>query len=297
MMAENEEEDHSPMPHHYKPTQIIKLNIGGYRYESTVSTITRIKDTFFSALLSDRLETTKDDLGAYFIDRDGQFFAPILTFLRTDELAIPSSMTIKDVKREAAFYSIAPLLSLLEDEENKIDSQISSLPLETSHRHRNRALEEIFGSDDDNWMNIYIQKYLRTHHDLLCSLLKDLRNEYGALQVLLHVCTGEHEPRLESLKVWRGRQIYSNPLGISIGLECKTSPWAVELIADHLMEKGFSGRVWHSQSIHCNQCSSSSTNILLCWNHHYRTVDDFFSCCKQVTDYRFGSSLFLGENV
>lgn len=273
---------------------IVKLNIGGYRYETTVLTITRIKDTFFSTLLSSRLETTKDEQGAYFIDRDGQFFAPILTYLRTNELAIPNSMTIQDVKREAAFYSIEPLLSLLEEEEHKLGESIGSNSqnlLEVTNRERNQALEEIFGDDNGDLTNTYILAYLKKHHATMCELFKQLRNNNGALQVLLHVCTGEHEPRLESLKVWRGRQIYSNPLGISIGLECKASPWAVEVIADYLMEKGFSGRVWHNQSIHCNQCSSSSTNILLCWNHHSRTADDFSSCCKQVTDYRFGSSV------
>lgn len=38
---------------------------------------------YFTAILSGQFSTLKDESGAYFIDRDGQYFAPILTFLRT----------------------------------------------------------------------------------------------------------------------------------------------------------------------------------------------------------------------
>uniref|UniRef100_A0A8C0JHT9 Potassium channel tetramerisation-type BTB domain-containing protein n=3 Tax=Chelonoidis abingdonii TaxID=106734 RepID=A0A8C0JHT9_CHEAB len=39
-----------------------------------------------SSLLSGRISTLKDEMGAIFIDRDPTVFAPILNFLRTKEL-------------------------------------------------------------------------------------------------------------------------------------------------------------------------------------------------------------------
>ena len=280
----------------FRKSEIIKLNIGGFKYETTVCTLTRIPDTYFTLLLSGRFPIQKDEKGAFFIDRDGQFFAPILIFLRTDEVTIPSSMSKKDVKRESEFFLIQPLLDKLKEMDQKQRIKHGKNLFSTNQEQRNKALEDFFGLEISNPTTEYIMLYLEKYHTETCKLLKQLRNELGALQVLLHVCTGEHPPRLESLKVWRGRQIYSNPIGISIGLECKASPRAVEVIADYLMEKGFSGKVWHSQSIHCSQCSSSSTNILLCWNHHARIIDDFGSCCKPVTDYRFGTSVVSLQN-
>jgi len=54
--------------------RIIKLNVGGYRFCTTSSTLTKLPDTFFTAMLNGILPTTKDEEGSYFIDRDGQFF-------------------------------------------------------------------------------------------------------------------------------------------------------------------------------------------------------------------------------
>eukprot|EP01095_Lingulamoeba_sp_RSL-Kostka_P014480 TRINITY_DN6323_c1_g7_i1.p1 TRINITY_DN6323_c1_g7~~TRINITY_DN6323_c1_g7_i1.p1 ORF type:complete len:444 (+),score=112.87 TRINITY_DN6323_c1_g7_i1:216-1547(+) len=350
--------------------KMIKLNIGGYMFQTTKSTLIKVPNTYFSAMLSERMTTTLDENGYYFIDRDGQFFNPILTFLRTFSLSIPPHMTLQDLKREALFYIIQPLLQLIEEEENQLlppswNGFSSSYPMElqnnlinshsplsntlnnytsqlklstsspsisprisprnTSLNNKNnnnnnnnedvynitipssrkpftsininqiikkKSLEQTFGDDTDDPTTIYVIDYLIEYEETFNDLLKNLRNSQGALQVLVHVCHGLHEPRLESLKVWKGRQIYSNPIGVSLGLECKASPRAVEVMANYFQEKGFSGKVWHNQSIHCNQCSTNSTNVLLCWNIHPRTIDDFETCCKQVTDYRFGQNIF-----
>jgi len=86
---------------------IIKLNIGGYKYETTKSTLTSHGPSFFTLLLSGNIPSTQDDKGYYFIDRDGKYFEPILEFLRTGELVIPQHFTRKAVQREADFYAIS----------------------------------------------------------------------------------------------------------------------------------------------------------------------------------------------
>lgn len=44
--------------------------------------------------------------GAYFIDRNGKYFEPLLDFLRTGELIIPEGMSQRSVVLEANFYGI-----------------------------------------------------------------------------------------------------------------------------------------------------------------------------------------------
>jgi len=86
-------------------SEIVKLNIGGFRYTTSKATLTQ-SSSFFSALVEGKLSSTKDDNGAYFIDRDGQYFGPILEFLRTGDLVIPPSMEARSVLREASFYCV-----------------------------------------------------------------------------------------------------------------------------------------------------------------------------------------------
>lgn len=91
---------------------IIKLNVGGFRFETTKETLTQMSDSYFTALLSGRIPSSRDSDGWYFIDRDGQYFAPILTFLRTGEVIIPPSMTKADLLREAKFFLVDSLVRI-----------------------------------------------------------------------------------------------------------------------------------------------------------------------------------------
>ncbi len=70
-------------------------------------------DNYFTSILSGKFRTVRDDSGAFFIDRDGQYFAPILTFLRTGVSSVPQGTSIDAVIREAEFYCIQPLVDEL----------------------------------------------------------------------------------------------------------------------------------------------------------------------------------------
>lgn len=72
---------------------------------TTLATLSR-SENFFTALLSGRTPAVKDELGHYFVDRDGQYFAVLLEFLRTGDLIIPPPLRREAVLREAAFYLI-----------------------------------------------------------------------------------------------------------------------------------------------------------------------------------------------
>lgn len=69
-------------------------------------------DTFFTALLSGRISTLRDEHGDIFIDRDPQLFSIILNYLRTREIDI-SKCKISVLLHEAEFYNIGPLIKRL----------------------------------------------------------------------------------------------------------------------------------------------------------------------------------------
>lgn len=91
------------------PTEIIKLNIGGIKYMTTKSTLTRISFSFFSNLLEGLLPSTKDEEGYYFIDREGLYFSPILNYMRTGQIIVPSNIPIEALLQEADFYLLPDL--------------------------------------------------------------------------------------------------------------------------------------------------------------------------------------------
>jgi len=73
-------------------------------------------------LLSGKFKESK--LGkAYFIDRNGSLFEPILDYLRTGELNVPQNISIRLLRREAEYYSLQSLVSLLEQEEKLMNEK------------------------------------------------------------------------------------------------------------------------------------------------------------------------------
>jgi len=93
-------------PTHVSQNEIVELNIGGHKFSTTKSTLLSSGSSFFSGLISGRIPSLQDNNGAFFIDRDGQYFPPILEFLRNGSCTIPSTMDKQTVLREASFYCV-----------------------------------------------------------------------------------------------------------------------------------------------------------------------------------------------
>ncbi|KAF2075438.1 hypothetical protein CYY_003267 [Polysphondylium violaceum] len=92
---------------------MIKLNIGGKKFCTTKETLLSSQSTFFVGLLGGKFGNYVDEKGYYFIDRDGELFAPILGFMRTGELIIPDSMPMERIIKEIDYYGIESLLSFV----------------------------------------------------------------------------------------------------------------------------------------------------------------------------------------
>ena len=95
----------------------IKLNIGGFKFETSKSTLEL--SPYFAAMLSGRFEIELDTEGYLFIDRDGESFKYLLSWLR-GALSAPMiegmEKTIKAaVMHEAIFFQVASIASILAD--------------------------------------------------------------------------------------------------------------------------------------------------------------------------------------
>lgn len=155
-------------------SRIVKLNIGGFKYCTTYATLTKHPNTFFTALISEHIPTTIDEEGAYFIDRDGQYFSPILTWLRTNEVVIPKNMDKEDVVREANFYSLQPLIEILCAED---------IPIEEEKPETIACPAEI---------RRYVLDYWHRHEKTIMSIIKGLNKE-GSVSMSAQIIPGHRQ--------------------------------------------------------------------------------------------------------
>lgn len=79
-----------------------------FRFATSWHTLTWVPDTFFTALLSGRIPTVRDETGAIFIDRDPKLFGLILNFLRTRDIDL-NNVNIRALRHECDYFGITPL--------------------------------------------------------------------------------------------------------------------------------------------------------------------------------------------
>ena len=82
-----------------KQEDIIDLNIGGtHKITTSKQTLTSVKDSSLAAMFSGRYPLSKHN-GRVFIDRDGEAFCLMLSFLRTSKVPLFNTQA-----QEHAFY-------------------------------------------------------------------------------------------------------------------------------------------------------------------------------------------------
>ncbi len=107
-------------------SDLVYLNVGGQKFCTSKQTLLSVPgDTFFSSLLSERISSTKDSDGAYFIDRDPNLFHLILNYLRTKQLSLlhdAAKGNLGALIHESQFYGFSSLtkqLKMCQDVEKK----------------------------------------------------------------------------------------------------------------------------------------------------------------------------------
>ena len=105
-MSQNQSHAHIP--------SIVKLNVGGQYFTTSLQTLTRDPNSMLGAMFSGRHEVRTTEDGFFFIDRDGTYFRFILNYLRNGELILPEGATfLEELKAEARFYQLQGLLDEL----------------------------------------------------------------------------------------------------------------------------------------------------------------------------------------
>lgn len=117
---------------HEGDNAIVKLNVGGSPFETTLTTLTSSPDSMLAAMFSGRFTLPRDRDGRVFIDRDGKRFRYILNFLRDGTLNVPADdhVLLLDILQEAQYYQLHKLVQLVKTYFREFSS--SSMPPPTA---------------------------------------------------------------------------------------------------------------------------------------------------------------------
>ena len=117
----------------------ITLNIGGTKFQTTLSTLSTIPNTVLYKMFEGTFSLKASKDGSYFIDRDSTHFRYILNFLRDRKVNLSDNSIIDQVLQEAEFYQIGPLIDKLKATKWQLQlEQIDSKILKPRH------IEQIF---------------------------------------------------------------------------------------------------------------------------------------------------------
>ncbi|KAG7033659.1 FH protein interacting protein FIP2, partial [Cucurbita argyrosperma subsp. argyrosperma] len=103
------------------PSSLVRLNIGGKKFRTTLDTLTqREPDSMLAAMFSGRHTLCQDpDEGSVFLDRDGKHFRHILNWLRDGIVPTLPDSEIAELLREAEYYQLLGLIDGINDMASK----------------------------------------------------------------------------------------------------------------------------------------------------------------------------------
>lgn len=87
---------------------IIELNVGGRKFTTTRDTLCKDADSMLAAMFSgDFMPAHQDSKGRVFLDRNGDMFAVILSYLRGEPLQVPDGVVQqRALVAEAHFFQV-----------------------------------------------------------------------------------------------------------------------------------------------------------------------------------------------
>jgi len=138
---------------------IVRLNVGGKSYMTSITTLTKIKDSMLSRMFSpDNSGMLKRlDDGSVFIDRDGKIFRYILEYLRDGGVPNIKESDRKRLSREAEYYALNGLVETL-NTDTFVKPKHKVYPLINPHHPKGKAYEtlimkmlELKKNDERHW--------------------------------------------------------------------------------------------------------------------------------------------------
>ncbi|KAH3745885.1 FH protein interacting protein FIP2 [Pelomyxa schiedti] len=88
--------------------EVVKLNVGGVRYDTTIKTLQKYGKSRFVTLFSGEHPLQRDSDDCFFLDTDGKRFAYVLNFLRRGFVSIPKGKEhlVRELLYEADFFGL-----------------------------------------------------------------------------------------------------------------------------------------------------------------------------------------------
>ncbi|CAF3618799.1 unnamed protein product [Rotaria sp. Silwood1] len=152
--ASNEEKEWKDIKAKLATTSIqgkVILDVGGDKYATSVETLTREKNTFFTALFSKQWQLERDpDDKSIFIDRNGKIFTYILEYLRSNTVppnVMKDATLLSSLFIEAEYFRLHALIDILTD----MYFPDGTL-LQKEHK---KKLNEFYGKTNQQWELIY----------------------------------------------------------------------------------------------------------------------------------------------
>jgi hypothetical protein len=189
--------------HEHKKTQQgrVELNIGGFKYTTSVETLRRVPSTFFDACFSGRYPQDVCADGSIFIDRDGEHFSHILEYMRDGVMAVVELKSAEQdvsvlrwLKREFGFYCIDFVAKSKEETVYAVGGTSC-----IDYRHVLASLERL-ESASGAWRQVAPMHTERTSFGL-CSVGEDLY-AIGGMDKLLYKGLGSMERYIPSIDMW-----------------------------------------------------------------------------------------------
>lgn len=94
--------------------QIVHVNIGGFRYMTTLATLRADPNSMLGRMFSGEHPVMRDEDGSFVIDRDGRLFHHILNYLRDGSVPIGLTRVERlELLRELDFYGLMSLYNIV----------------------------------------------------------------------------------------------------------------------------------------------------------------------------------------
>ncbi|KAL9872443.1 BTB/POZ domain-containing protein KCTD5 [Glossina fuscipes] len=170
--------------------QWVKLNVGGQYFLTTKTTLSRDPNSFLSRLIQEDCDliSDRDETGAYLIDRDPKYFAPVLNYLRHGKLVL-DGVSEEGVLEEAEFYNVTQLITLLKECINLRDQrpQTDKKRVYRVLQCREQELTQMISTLSDGWRfeqlisvgTQYHSNYSFDNSEFLCVVSKECGTSTG----------------------------------------------------------------------------------------------------------------------
>ncbi|KAK1805247.1 hypothetical protein P4O66_019582 [Electrophorus voltai] len=178
----------------------VRLNVGGTYFLTTRQTLCRDPKSFLYRLCQadPDLDSDKDEMGAYLIDRDPAYFGPVLNYLRHGKLVLNRGLAeegslyyyLSGILEEAEFYNITSLIKLVKDKIRERDCKTAQIPVKHVYRVlqcQEEELTQMVSTMSDGWKFEQLVSIGSSYNygnedqaEFLCVVSKELHNQsYG----------------------------------------------------------------------------------------------------------------------